>query len=292
MYTVNEFKGISMPLIINIEETFSIKPHSMFCIVYAESGAGTININGKTHILLAPAIYCFNELDDIMIEHKNNLCIKSIYFSPNLINNVLTLDRIRSQETNFIGAENQDYFYLEPFIQRDEASSGKFDLVPTASVKMSYLFSLLQDELMDFQNTYWYCRTRSAFLEILFLIQHLFTNSNSREVPTSVTDQLISQVVLYLHTHYQSKITIKELTDQFHINRTDLSKQFRSATGLSIMAYLTQLRIKMASLLIRDTNLPICEIIYKVGFNDSTHFGRTFRKYTGYTPIDYRRIEK
>jgi len=39
--------------------------------------------------------------------------------------------------------------------------------------------------------------------------------------------QDIGEVILYLHTHYQEKITLAGLTRQFHTNRTTLTRQFR-----------------------------------------------------------------
>jgi transcriptional regulator GlxA family with amidase domain len=49
-----------------------------------------------------------------------------------------------------------------------------------------------------------------------------------------------------------------------------------------------RLRLRMASVLLGETTLPVSEIMRRVGFGDATHFGRTFRKYTGYPPSEYR----
>jgi len=58
---------------------------------------------------------------------------------------------------------------------------------------------------------------------------------------------------------------------------------------MSTMEYLIRLRVKMAAIILRDTDLPISEIAYRVGFNDITHFGRMFRKRVGYSPSEYRK---
>jgi len=82
---------------------------------------------------------------------------------------------------------------------------------------------------------------------------------------------------------------ITQLTDTFHINRTTLSNKFIDATGMSIIDYLVKLRIKVASMLLRDTHLSIAEVAYRVGFNNSTYFLRTFKKYVDCTPSEYRK---
>lgn len=45
----------------------------------------------------------------------------------------------------------------------------------------------------------------------------------------------------------------------------------------------------MASTMLRDTMLPINEIMTRVGFCDTVHFLRTFKKYTGDSPSEYRK---
>jgi len=98
----------------------------------------------------------------------------------------------------------------------------------------------------------------------------------------------IDAIVLYLHTHYQEKITIAQLTAEFHTNRTTLEERFREATGTSLLAYLIRIRLRLAASMLQDTGLPISEIQGRVGFKDASHFGRTFRKHMGHSPSDYR----
>jgi AraC family L-rhamnose operon regulatory protein RhaS len=96
------------------------------------------------------------------------------------------------------------------------------------------------------------------------------------------------RIILYLHAHYHEKITIPALTRAFHTNRTTLTERFRRATKMPIMAYLAHLRMRQASLLLRDTVLPVSEVMLRVGYQDSTHFWRTFRKHIGLSPSEYR----
>jgi AraC-like DNA-binding protein len=79
------------------------------------------------------------------------------------------------------------------------------------------------------------------------------------------------------------------MKEKFHINRTTLADKFTKSTGMSVMDYLIRLRVKMAAIMLRDTMLSVSEISYRVGFNDITHFGRTFRKHMGYSPSEYRK---
>jgi AraC family L-rhamnose operon regulatory protein RhaS len=136
----------------------------------------------------------------------------------------------------------------------------------------------------------WPCRSRSFFLELLFLAERLFSAPIEIEESTLTgASGDVADIILYLHTHYHRRITIEELTRTFHINRTTLIERFREATGLPVITYLIQLRVRLAALMLRDTELSITEILHRVGFSDHTHFGRTFRKHTGYSPSEYRK---
>lgn len=63
---------------------------------------------------------------------------------------------------------------------------------------------------------------------------------------------------------------------------------FKDNLDETFLTYLNKLRITMASTILRDTLLPINEIMTRVGFTDTVHFFRTFKKYTGLTPTEYR----
>jgi AraC family L-rhamnose operon regulatory protein RhaS len=98
----------------------------------------------------------------------------------------------------------------------------------------------------------------------------------------------VDDIITYLHTNYQNKITLDLLASKFNSNRTTLNERFYKATNLSIINYLIDYRINLASTFLRDTLIPISEIIERVGFNDIAHFGRTFKKHTGMSPSKYR----
>lgn len=90
-------------------------------------------------------------------------------------------------------------------------------------------------------------------------------------------------IVFYLNE------TALELTKEFHTNRNTLSKKFKKETGLSLIEYILKLRINVACMLLRDTSLPVSEIMERVGFVDISHWGRAFKKYTGYSPTEYKK---
>lgn len=51
-----------------------------------------------------------------------------------------------------------------------------------------------------------------------------------------------------------------------------------------------RLRMRIATTLLRDTELPILEICERTGFNDISYFSKAFKKEINYTPSEYRKL--
>lgn len=288
-HTVDNKREIALPVYFEHSDDFMKCSDSMLRLVYVVEGSGIIKVNGQSIIFSAPALFCFNELDEVGVQRSINIKTQVVYFNPIVINDALKLDVIRKNSRELTRTEYQDYFLLFPFMDREELNTPYIEIGPITSKRISKLFEGIKEELTYMENEFWPCRSRSYLLETLFLIQSMITDSRNKEsmiLPESSED--ISNIILYLYTNYNRKITIEELTDIFHINRTTLSKEFRKTTGLSIMEYLVKYRLKMAAVMLRETMLPISEILNRVGFNDSVHFSRMFKKHMGYTPSGYR----
>lgn len=287
--TFDNKRGFGLPVYFEPNEMLKESSDSMLRLVFVTEGSGIIKINRETIIFSSPALFCFNELDKMELQQSINVRAQAVYFNPAVMNDSLQLDIIRRDNIVLSSTEYRDYFLIIPFMERDEFKKPYIELGPMTSKRVTQLFSGMKEELTYMENEFWPCRSRSYLLETLFLIQNIITDSKREEnisLPEPAED--ISDIILYLHTNYNRRITIEELTNIFHINRTTLSERFRKSNGLSIIDYLVKLRIKMAVILLRDTMLPISEILNRVGFNDSVHFSRMFKKHTGFTPSAYR----
>lgn len=71
------------------------------------------------------------------------------------------------------------------------------------------------------------------------------------------------------------------------VSRAHFSRRFKAAAGLSPYAYLNLLRIEQAKRLLA-AGAPIADTALEVGFVDQSHFARTFRRFSGATPAQYR----
>ena len=129
---------------------------------------------------------------------------------------------------------------------------------------------------------------RHFALGIYFLLQRKFLEraANPKQIKR---EQLVSKILNYLNEHYAENLSLEKISEKFFISKSNLSHYFKRETGLSPIQYMMQRRIGEAQSLLVETSLPIQEIEFQLGFNDSAHFSKMFKKYVGVTPKEYRK---
>lgn len=72
------------------------------------------------------------------------------------------------------------------------------------------------------------------------------------------------------------------------MNANYVSQLFKKEAGVTFIHYITQKRLEDAKELLTTTQKPLTDIALEVGFNDTFHFIKTFKKFMGMTPGQYR----
>jgi hypothetical protein len=76
------------------------------------------------------------------------------------------------------------------------------------------------------------------------------------------------------------------------MNPFRFSRCFKKETGFTFQEYLVRLRIKEALRLLDNPNASITDISFTVGFNDTSYFSRTFKKYLNHSPSEFRSLQQ
>lgn len=96
----------------------------------------------------------------------------------------------------------------------------------------------------------------------------------------------ILRVKDYLNKNYWKNISVEDMTEIAQLSRFHLMRTFRRRVGLSLHAYLTQIRIEAAKKYLSE-GASIVDVASEIGFTDQSHFTRHFKKITGVTPGQY-----
>lgn len=99
----------------------------------------------------------------------------------------------------------------------------------------------------------------------------------------------VKTAITYIHDHYQDSIRIEDLCQITFISKAHLSSLFKKETGLTIVEYIKNHRIKQSQYLLKNTNHSILEISLECGFEHANYFSSIFKKAVGMTPSAYRK---
>lgn len=101
--------------------------------------------------------------------------------------------------------------------------------------------------------------------------------------------EIVQQIRSYLLEHYMENIRLDTLSQQFSVSKYHLQRVFKKHVGQSPLEFLSGVRMTRAKLLLRTTDLPVNEIAYKVGIENTSYFVSKFRAEEEITPHKYRK---
>lgn len=92
----------------------------------------------------------------------------------------------------------------------------------------------------------------------------------------------------HIHAHAANMQGVADLADQAGMTGRTFLRRFRTATGLTPVEYLQQVRIAKAREALERTLAPVDRIAWDVGYSDPAAFRKLFQKLTGLPPAAYR----
>ena len=102
----------------------------------------------------------------------------------------------------------------------------------------------------------------------------------------------IRRVIQYIENNYNQDSSNEIIGEYIHFNPSYLNRIFKQHTGHTIHGFLIRYRMNLAMDLLHTSSAPINEIAISVGFSDIPHFIKSFKKFTGKTPGEYRSQSK
>ena len=106
--------------------------------------------------------------------------------------------------------------------------------------------------------------------------------------PCGASAQAVHRAQALLQEDPAAPWSLPTLAQSVGLSPRSLVRAFRAATGLTPHAYLLDLRVNAARVLLRSGSTPAAAA-YDLGFYDQSHFQHTFRQHVAATPGDYRR---
>lgn len=96
----------------------------------------------------------------------------------------------------------------------------------------------------------------------------------------------------FLHEHAAENVGLEQLAALIGLSPFHFARAFKHSTGLPPHRYQLNLRIAHAKALLEETDAPVTDIAFKVGYESSQALARLFRREVGMSPSDYRRMSR
>jgi len=99
---------------------------------------------------------------------------------------------------------------------------------------------------------------------------------------------LIKRTCEYILENIDHKISVTILSKQMFISKAHLSEMFKQKVGLTLLEYITMVKMERAKRLLADENNKVYEIAYRLGYQDTEYFNKLFKKHEGKSLTEYR----
>ena len=103
-------------------------------------------------------------------------------------------------------------------------------------------------------------------------------------------DAVIEAAQIWIAENYAQDSPVASMTSHSGLPETTFTRRFRNATGQSPKDYVQTLRVEEARQMLETTDMPVSEIGFEVGYADTASFRRLFKRKTGLTPAEHRRM--
>ena len=146
-------------------------------------------------------------------------------------------------------------------------------------------------EDLDYQNDF------ERILSILHILNELalsdefkVLNAEGFSLETEVKDNdRINIIFNFVKNNFQEDIPLAEIADMVSMTVPSFCRYFKKITNKTFVQFVNERRLVHASKLLTEQPMSITEVCFECGFNNFSHFNKSFKAFTGQNPSDYRK---
>jgi len=115
-------------------------------------------------------------------------------------------------------------------------------------------------------------------------------NAEGFSLETEVKDNSRINIVFnHVKSNFTEEIKLEEIADMVSMTVPSFCRYFKKITNKTFTQFVNECRLVHASKLLAEQPLSITEVCFECGFNNFSHFNKSFKAFTGQNPSDYRK---
>ena len=269
-----------------------------FSLIFIKRGEGFLTVSNRTGEVLTytvtaehPMALCLRDGETLShVTQGGDLWdVYSVVFSPTFIN-VNMRPSVMEQDVYEILAETYHLFHLASFME----TNPDLKCIHMTPTQMDNYFricdamvAVMEEEDPD---PCWSCRIRANFMDILTGLETQYAHMIEAKQDNSLTFATYRNIVICIHGDLMHPRRIEEVCRHFGVNKNKLQVIFRRYGGMSYYDFIKQARLERAQSYLAFTGLKLSEIAFRLGFSDSQHFYRFFKREAGISPAAFRKM--
>lgn len=290
LYTLDLNNNAGFPFWIGknkFSENAKLHQHEYIQINYVTKGRGYHVINNTKHEIQVGDVFVMPPFvpHKIVPNHENAVIeVIEIEFVPEFLNEQFS--DISKAKSLF------DFSYIALFLVcKNEIRS---DLRLTGEDQKSVnkivheLYKEYQEQKPLFQHSF-----KAQLLYLLVILSRAFKETMGVTENTQVFlkhRKSIEKVLDYIEKHFTEDLKIEDMSKVAMMSQTYFCYFFKVLVGKTFTQYLIEKRIEQAKELLVGTDLSVTDVAINSGFNNISHFIRTFKAGANLSPIQYRKI--
>ncbi|WP_239984786.1 AraC family transcriptional regulator [Sporolactobacillus pectinivorans] len=252
-------------------------------IIYVASGSGTylyrettLQIAKGDVLIIQPGLaHAYGAHPD------SNLRIYRVMFQQRLLN--------REWPALNHAAPFIDPIFIDPFFCGNKQLKSHISLKTKEQIELTILLDRMVSEYLQ-KSWGHHCMIRMLLVEIFLFLGRWSKDDRGLDSDTAGTKKdVFSNVCVFIKQHYMQQISLEEVRNMCGMSQSTFTMNFKKMTGFSFIDYRNRVRIRAAKELLENTDLAIINVSQKVGFDDLSNFDRTFKRFEGLSPLNYRK---
>jgi len=284
-FTIDSSKMLEKGHLIDIRThtrfvAFPAHKHNYIEIMYMCKGETRHIVEGGTEIVLGQGeLLFFNQFSthEILPAGREDLGINFIIL-PEFFDEVLPMLGKENVLSNFIistlrqNAESAAYLHFKVA-----------EILPVQNLVENLVWSLKNQQPN-------YRQINQTTMGLLFMQLINYTDMIDQNQPGQYHNYLAMKTLKYIEENYKTA-SLTDLAVEMNQSVSNLSKLIRNITGSTFKELLQTKRLNQAVHLLSHTSLPITDIIYMVGYDNTSYFYRIFKEKHGMSPKEFRSME-
>jgi AraC-like DNA-binding protein len=266
--------------------TTGVHCHEFYELVYVIGGRGTHSIGDSRYPIRTGDVYVISPNEPHAYDSMAGveLRIVNVLFLPAILDESLLSGPTLSGLARLL--------YIEPLFREEARFTNRLNLQGAPAYRVEMLLQEMEEE-QETRAPGYELVLKNTFCTLLVLLSRAYEQQivcQGAELEFTRRHAVVEAALRYIEAHHTEPLSVADVAQHTAMSASRLAHLFKEGTRRSVLAYLHKYRINRICAELLRTDAPVGELAASLGYGDLRFFHRVFRRHTGCSPTEYRRV--